>query len=305
MAVKWPDDFNPPVGRAIAVEPGLRRILADNPSPMTYRGTNTYILGETELAVIDPGPDAPGHLDAILRAVETGQRVSHIVITHSHKDHSTLSRPLAEATGAPVLAFGDATAGRSAVMSDLAASGLGGGGEGLDAGFVPDGVLAEGEVIEGAGWALEVIHTPGHLGNHISLAMGDACLTGDHIMGWASSIVSPPDGDVGDFMASCDKLKTRDWRIFYPGHGGPVGTPAARIDWLMDHRRKREAAILGALSFAAATPQVLAARIYTETPRRMLGMATRNVFAHLVDLTQKNRVAPDGPLSETSVFRRV
>ncbi|WP_428928725.1 MBL fold metallo-hydrolase [Marinibacterium sp. SX1] len=303
--MKWPDDFNPPVGTAQELQPGLRRILADNPSPMTYRGTNTYLLGNSDLAVIDPGPDAPGHLDAILAAVGPGQRISHIVITHSHRDHSTLAVPLARATGAPVLAFGDATAGRSAIMADLAASGLGGGGEGLDAGFVPDVTLADGALIEGAGWTLEVIHTPGHLGNHISLALGDACLTGDHVMGWASSIVSPPDGDVGDFMASCTRLKSRDWRVFYPGHGAPVTDPAGRLDWLMDHRRKRESAILGALAFSAATPQVLAARIYTETPRRMLGMATRNVFAHLVDLKQRQLITHDGPLSETAVFRRL
>ncbi|MBB97672.1 MAG: MBL fold metallo-hydrolase [Rhodobacteraceae bacterium] len=303
--MKWPDDFDPPVGVAEEIQPGLRRILADNPSPMTYRGTNTYLLGETELAVIDPGPDAPGHLDAILAAVGAGQSISHIVITHSHRDHSTLARPLAEATGAPVLAFGNATAGRSAMMSELANSGLGGGGEGLDAGFEPDITLADGARIEGAGWALDVIHTPGHLGNHISLGLGDLCFSGDHVMGWASSIVSPPDGDVGDFMTSCERLKERDWRIFYPGHGAPVTNPAARIDWLMDHRRKREAAILGALSFSPSTPQVLAARIYTETPRRMLGMATRNVFAHLIDLTRKNMVKPDGDLSEKAVFRRI
>lgn len=304
-ALKWPDDFNPPVGVAQTVEPGLRRLLADNPSPMTYRGTNTYILGDTELALIDPGPDAPGHLDAILAAVGPGQRITHIVITHSHKDHSTLARPLAEAADAPVIAFGGPSAGRSAIMEDLASSGLAGGGEGLDYDFAPDQTVAEGDVIEGSGWALEVIHTPGHLGNHISLAMGNTLLTGDHIMGWASSIVSPPDGDVTQFMASCRKLKEREWRIFYPGHGAPVPDTAARIDWLMEHRLKRESAILGTLSFSAATPQVLAARIYTETPRRMLGMATRNVFAHLVDLTQRNLVAPDGPLSETAVFRRL
>ena len=304
-ALKWPDDFNPPVGVAQTVEPGLRRILADNPSPMTYRGTNTYLVGSTDLAVIDPGPDAPGHLNAILAAVEAGQKITQIIITHSHKDHSTLARPLAEATGAPVIAFGGPTAGRSAIMADLAASGLAGGGEGLDYEFAPDQTVAEGDRIEGSDWSLDVIHTPGHLGNHIALAMGDALLTGDHIMGWASSIVSPPDGDVTQFMDSCRKLKARSWRIFYPGHGAPVPDTAARIDWLMDHRQKRETAILGTLSFSAATPQVLAARIYTETPRRMLGMATRNVFAHLVDLTQRNLVAPDGPLSETAIFRRL
>ncbi|MEM8731422.1 MAG: MBL fold metallo-hydrolase [Pseudomonadota bacterium] len=301
----WYDGFDPPVGVAEQVEPGLRRVLADNPSPKTYRGTNTYIVGERRLAVIDPGPDVPGHLDAILRAIQPGQEVSHIVVTHAHVDHSVLAPALAARTGAPVYAFGAATAGRSAVMSQLVAAGMVGGGEGVDVAFVPNKTLADGERIDGDGWTLEAIHTPGHLGNHICLAMGDACLTGDHVMAWSSSIISPPDGDVTDFMASCEKLRARDWRVFYPGHGGPAEDPAGRINWLMEHRRKRESAILGALSFSPSTPQVLAARIYTETPRRMLHMATRNVFAHLVDLTGKNLVSPDGALSETSVFRRL
>lgn len=189
-------------------------------------------------------------------------------------------------------------------MEELAASGLAGGGEGIDPTFSPDRTLTEGETIIGSDWALEVIHTPGHLGNHISLALNDALLTGDHIMGWASSIVSPPDGDITQFMASCRKLQERDWRVFYPGHGAPVPQTADRIAWLMDHRTKREKAILGTLAVGPSTPQVLAARIYSDTPRRLLGMATRNVFAHLVDLTQRNLVSPDGQLSETAIFKR-
>lgn len=299
-----PDDFNPPVGAAITLAPGLRRIVAPNPSPMTYRGTNTYVLGTGALAVIDPGPRLPVHLDAIMAAVGTGQHVSHIIVTHSHIDHSPLAADLAARTGAPIVAFGDALAGRSAVMNELAANGLAGGGEGIDVDFQPDQTVRHGDVIYGDGWALEVIHTPGHLGNHIALGWGDACFTADHVMGWASSLVSPPDGDLTDFMASCHRLRARDWRVFHPGHGAPIDGPAGRLDWLMGHRLGREAAILEALASGPATAATLAAQIYTETPTALLPAAERNVFAHLVDLTGKSQVRPQDALAANAVFMR-
>ncbi len=297
-----PDDFDPPIGVPEPLEPGLRRIVAPNPSPMTYRGTNTYLLGTRGLAVIDPGPADPSHLDAILSAVETGQQITHIIVTHSHLDHSPLARPLADRCGAPVLAFGGPRTGRSAVMEHLAASGLVGGGEGIDMGFTCDRDLPDNAVISGDGWALRVIHTPGHLGNHICLGWNDACLTADHVMGWASSLVSPPDGDLTDFMASCNRLAAQDWRVFYPGHGAPVTAPAARLEWLVAHRRARETAILDALAQAPATASALAAAIYTETPSALLGAATRNVLAHLIDLSGKSQVEPDGDLHAEAIF---
>lgn len=299
-----PDDFNPPVGGAIPLAPGLRRIVAPNPSPMTYRGTNTYIVGTGDLAVIDPGPESAAHLDAILAAVGPGQRISHIIVTHSHLDHSPLATPLAARTGAPVLAYGGPHSGRSAVMKELAEGGLSGGGEGIDLAFAPDVTVGDGEVIAGDGWALEVIHTPGHLGNHIALAWGDTCFTADHVMGWATSLVSPPDGDLTDFMASCHRLRARDWQVFHPGHGGPVTDPAARLDWLITHRLSRESAILDALSTGAATARNLAERIYTEVPPALIPAAERNVFAHLIDLAGKSEVAPEGPLAATARFTR-
>ena len=297
-----PDNFDPEIGLAETLEPGLRRIVAPNPSPMTYRGTNTYLLGENDVTVIDPGPDSPAHLEAILAAIEPGQRISHIIVTHTHLDHSPLARPLAARTGAEVWAFGNATAGRSPVMQGLAEAGLMGGGEGVDHGFRPDHSLADGDMLEGNGWALEVLHTPGHIGNHLCLAWGDACLTADHVMGWATSLVSPPDGDLTDFMASCEKLGARNWRVFYPGHGAPVSDPNARLDWLVAHRRAREASILKALNAGPATAEDLARVIYTETPAALLGAATRNVLAHLVDLTGRGRVAPQGVLQAEAHF---
>lgn len=299
-----PDDFDPPIGMAQTLEPGLRRIVAPNPSPMTYRGTNTYLIGTRQLAVVDPGPMDQAHLETILHAVGPGQSISHIIVTHTHIDHSPLARTLADRCGAPVLAFGGPQAGRSAVMRQLAATGLVGGGEGVDTAFTCDRTLTDGTRIDGDAWRLDVIHTPGHLGNHICLRWGDACLTADHVMGWASSLVSPPDGDLTDFMASCERLAARDWRIFYPGHGAPIDAPSARLDWLVAHRRAREEAIMTALCDGPAKASGLAARIYTDTPVALLDAATRNVLAHLIDLTGKARVVYKGSISADTVFYR-
>lgn len=294
--------FDPTAGVPEEIRPGLRRILAPNPSPMTFRGTNTYVVGQTDLAVIDPGPDSAAHLEAILAACGPGQRITHILVTHAHVDHSPLARALSRATGAPVLAYGDARAGRSAVMQDLATAGLAGGGEGVDAGFVPDVRLDDGATVTGSDWQLQAIWTPGHFGNHLCLALGDLLFTGDLVMGWASSLVSPPDGDLTDFMASCRRLRARRDRMYLPGHGAPVTDPAARIDWLIAHREAREAAILAVLRESPATAETLARRIYTDTPAPLLPAATRNVFAHLVDLTGKNIIAPEGPLAWSAPF---
>ena len=300
-----PDDFNPTTGVAYKLEPGLRRILAANPSPMTYRGTNTYLLGETSLAVIDPGPALPAHLDAILAAVNPSQHISHIIVTHSHLDHSPLSAELSQHTGAPIYAFGDSKAGRSKMMSDLASAGMEGGGEGIDAAFRPDISVGDGTIISGEGWTLEVIHTPGHLGNHIALAWNDACFTADHVMGWASSLVSPPDGDLSDFMASCHRLRARNWRVFHPGHGAPINSPAARLDWLIAHRNTREHAVLVELEDSPATARALTQKIYTTIPAPLLAAAERNILAHLIDLMRKSLVEPVDKLTSDATFRLV
>jgi glyoxylase-like metal-dependent hydrolase (beta-lactamase superfamily II) len=248
---------------------------------------------------------SPRHLAAILAAVETGQHISHIVVTHTHLDHSPLARDLSQASGAPIIAFGDATAGRSAAMAELAKGAQIGGGEGIDKDFSADLIVADGDPIEGDTWSLDVIHTPGHIGNHISLGWNDACFTADHVMGWASSLVSPPDGDLTDFMASCERLNSQNWRVFYPGHGAAIDTPRDRLAWLVAHRQSRESDILAALASGPATAPSLAAQIYSDTPHALLGAASRNVLAHLVDLTGKNRVGPIGDLSAEAKFQLI
>lgn len=297
--------FDPLPGLVETLEPGLRRILAPNPSPMTFRGTNTYLLGTRQIAVIDPGPDLEPHLGAILSALDKGQVLTHIFVTHAHVDHSPLAARLSRETGAPILAFGGAEAGRSAVMRELAGKGLAGGGEGVDQHFTPDRTLAEGDTVCGDGWALEAIHTPGHFGNHLAFAWEDACFVGDHVMGWASSLVSPPDGDLTDFMASCHKLAARDWRVFHAGHGAPITAPRARLEWLMRHRKTREREILAALATGPARAFDLATLIYKETPPALIGAATRNVFAHLVDLTGKKEVRALSELHSDARFERL
>lgn len=285
----------------MTLDPPMRNLLAPNPSPLTGTGTNTWIVGTTALAVIDPGPDDPTHLAAILDAVRPGQHVSHILVTHAHRDHSALAPRLAAATGAPILAFGTATEGRSPLMASLA-PGLPATGEGLDTRFAPDQRLADGDRITGPDWSLTTLHTPGHLGGHLCLALGDTLFSGDHVMGWSTSIVSPPDGDMGAYMASLHQLATRNWHRFLPGHGAPVDTPAARVQELIAHRLRRETQILRALADAPATIPALAIRIYTDIPRHLLPAAERNIFAHLIDLSTRNLVTSHSALHPGAEF---
>lgn len=296
------DAFSPPVGAPEELGGGIRRVLAPNPSPMTHTGTNTYLVGTRGLAVIDPGPDDARHLAAILGALGPGQEITHILVTHAHVDHSPLAARLARETGAPVLGYGPASAGRSAVMEELAATGLAGGGEGVDDGFSPDRTLGDGEEIAGDGWRIAAHWTPGHFGNHMCFALGEAVFTGDLVMGWASSLVSPPDGDLSDFMASCRRLQPLGAGVFHAGHGAPIRDPAARLGWLIAHREAREAAIVEGLREGPATAHALTRAIYTDTPAPLLPAARRNVLAHLIDLVQKNRAAPVGALHEDATF---
>lgn len=285
-----------------ALMPGLVRLRAANPSPLTGTGTNTYVLGRGHLAVIDPGPDLDDHLAAILHTIG-GRPVAAILVTHPHRDHSALAPRLARATGAPVLAFGTARDGISLRMARL--HGLAAGGEGLDTRFVPDRRIADGDRITGADASLGVLHTPGHLGSHVCLAWDDILFSGDHVMGWATSIVSPPEGDMGDYMASLYRLAGRAWRLILPGHGEPIADPAVRLAYLIAHRQSREAQILAALDSGPATVSDLTARLYADTPRALWPAAERNVLAHLVDLESRNRVAARPDLAPDARFHRL
>ena len=296
------DDFNPRPGVVERLEPGIRRILAPNPSPMTFRGTNTYLVGEGDVAIIDPGPASPAHFDAILAALSRGERISHIFVTHSHLDHSPLAAPLAEVTGAAIHAFGTSTDGMSEVMQKLARGGLAGGGEGIDMAFTPHERLKDRALIEGKEWTIEALWTPGHLGNHLSFAYRDAVFTGDHLMGWASTMVSPPEGDVTAFMSSTERLAARRARVFYPGHGAEIDEPTARADWLLQHRRNRTTQILERLDARGITVPALTRDIYTGTPPALLRAAERNVFAHLIDLHTRGLALADPHLARDAVY---
>lgn len=295
-------DFQPEPGVPETLQPGVRRILAPNPSPMTFRGTNTYLVGDSDIAVIDPGPEESAHLGAILEALRPGQRVTHVLVSHAHLDHSPLARRLADHCAAPVLAFGPATSGRSLSMQALAASGLVGGGEGVDAAFEPDIRLSDTAEIAGAGWRITALHTPGHMANHLAFALGDVLFSADLVMGWATSLVSPPDGDLGAFMASLARLQTHPWRRFLPGHGAPVDDPAERLGELIRHRRARAESIARALAAAPADAASLAAAIYTDTPPALLPAAERNVLAHLIEMCERNLARPRGPLTAKAIF---
>lgn len=293
-------DDAPPFGTAIEMQPGLRRILAPNPSPMTYWGTNTYLIGTDPVAVVDPGPDNADHLAAILAATR-GARVSHILVTHAHRDHSPLSAALSGETRAPILAYGPPHEGRSAVMQALAGVGLEGG-EGVDTDFSPHERLRDGDHVRVDGIRVDAIHTPGHMSGHLAFALGDALLSGDHVMGWASTLISPPDGDLTAFMASCTRLHSLTFSTYFPGHGAPVTDPTARVAWLIRHRQTREAAILDKLSSGPATLPDLTARVYADTPKQMWPAASRNLLAHLIDLHERNLVTASPRISLTAVF---
>jgi glyoxylase-like metal-dependent hydrolase (beta-lactamase superfamily II) len=246
--------------------------------------------------VIDPGPALTGHLAAILAALAPGERITAIVVSHAHLDHSALAPALAARCGAAVAAFGGASAGRSAAMTRLLQGGLQGGGEGVDHGFAPDLLLPDGAELcgfrlGGAAQQIEALHTPGHMGNHLCLGWNGLLFSGDQAMGWSTSLISPPDGDMADYMASLARLAARDWRLMLPGHGEVVADPAARLAELAAHRRMREAAVLNALADGPATPGEVARRLYHDTPPGLLPAAERNVLAHLVDLTERSLTA--------------
>ncbi|MFK7943874.1 MAG: MBL fold metallo-hydrolase [Paracoccaceae bacterium] len=287
------------------VAPDVRRITCENPSPYTFTGTQTYLIGTEEVAVIDPGPDNPAHLAALRKAIGTA-RVSHIFVTHSHRDHSPGARVLAADTGAEIFAFGEHGTGISNTMQALIASGADlGGGEGADDVFAPDQRLAHSDRIEGANWVLVALHTPGHLSNHLSFVLEGTGIvfTGDTVMGFATTLVSPPDGDMAAFMASLRMLQGRSGdRLYLPGHGHAVNDPHAMLAHQIAHREKRFDQIIGALSDGPAKAHELAARIYTDIDPVLLPAAARNVLASLIGLADEGRIEARGMITAETAF---
>lgn len=286
-----------------APAPKIRALLAANPSMMTQHGTNTYILGTGQVAVIDPGPALAAHQAAILSALGPGENISHIFVTHAHLDHSGLASSLSRLTGAPIYGFGPADAGRSAAMQRLAGT-LAMGGEGVDTTFRPDIKLADGDIVNADGWQLEAIHTPGHMGNHLCFACDTTLFSGDHVMGWSTSLISPPDGDMTDYMAALRKLTARRWQLFLPGHGAPVEDPAQRLADLIAHRHNRETALLAALGTDIHDIPGLTRQIYPDLAAVLIPAAARNILAHLIDLEGRKlvRAAPHPNLD--AIFTR-
>lgn len=287
----------------VEIAPGIRLLRAANASPLTERGTNTYLIGAPDgsgpVAVLDPGPDDEAHLAAILAAAP---EVSHILLTHPHIDHSALVPRLQAATGAQSYAFGIWSDGRSKVMRRLAAAGLAGGGEGLDQTFRPDHRLADGDTLSGKGWSLTALHTPGHSAPHLAFQMGDLLFSGDLAMGWASTLISPPDGDLGAYLASLSRLAALGPLTLLPGHGDPVPEGQARLLWLAEHRRQRGAEILAALDSAPRSIPELTRVVYASTPPALHPAAERNLFAHLIEMHEKGQVLALPELSPTANF---
>jgi glyoxylase-like metal-dependent hydrolase (beta-lactamase superfamily II) len=296
----------PRIGVAERLAPGLRVVTAPNAGPMTFTGTRSYIVGAGEVAVIDPGPDDPAHLDALAAALVPGERVAAILVTHAHRDHSAGAAALAARLGAPVLAHGDPGGGRSPAMAALAAAGGLGGGEGIDGGFRPDRRIGEGALVAGPGWQLTALHTPGHLADHLCFAWeeGRAVFTGDTVMGWATTQISPPDGDLGAFMASLRRLQGRAETVYYPGHGAPVADPQGMLSYQLAHRLAREGQILEALAAGPRTIPELVEAIYAGLEPAMRPAAARNVLAHLIDLTERGIVSAEGPVGPAARYFR-
>ena len=287
---------------AVELQDGLMRLIAPNPSPMTSTGTNTYILGRKELLIIDPGPNSEAHLRNIMEVIPNNTKVTHILITHSHLDHSGLAPKLSKILNAPTLAFGTALDGLSNDMKSICKMGLTFETFGIDTEFVPDHFLEDKEKISSLEWEVVAHHTPGHLSNHICYQYLDKLFTGDHIMEWSTSVISPPEGDVSQFINSCEKIYDLHCKKFYPGHGLPVENPSARIIELVEHRKKREFEIINFLRKSNGTVSQITRNIYLDIDQSLLGAASRNVKAHLVDLIIKKQVTVDDISSETALY---
>lgn len=290
--------FSPEYGQAVEVAPGVRRLTANNPGPFTFHGTNTYLVGTDALAVIDPGPDDDAHLGAILAAAG-GRAISHILVSHTHRDHSPLAARLKAATGAMTAAQGPHRPARPLRLGEVNALDAS-----ADTAFAPDLVLADGARVAGDGWTIETVLTPGHAANHAAFALAGTGIlfSADHVMAWSTTIVAPPDGAMADYMASLDRLLARDDRLYLPGHGGPVRDPQPFLRGLKAHRKMRERAILERIQGGDRTIGEMVAAIYRDTDPRLHGAAALSVLAHLEDLARRGAITADGEVALDGVF---
>jgi glyoxylase-like metal-dependent hydrolase (beta-lactamase superfamily II) len=274
-------------------------VVAENPGPFTFTGTGTYIVGAGEVAVIDPGPALPAHLEALLAAV-AGERVRQVLVTHTHADHSPLARPFAQAVGAPI-----AAAAPPLPHATNPASGNALTEEDSDAAFAPDQILSGGERLTGPGWTLEVVATPGHASNHLAFALleENALFSGDHIMGWSTTVVVPPDGDMSHYYASLDAVAVRGFTTLWPTHGPPVRETAPFLTAYKAHRLAREAQILERLSLGPATVSEMVPTVYARTDPRLWPAASQSMLAHLIHLARGGAVEADGAPSLAARFR--
>jgi len=275
-------------GKVDRLTPLIRRVVANNPGPFTFLGTGTYIIGNGDsVAVIDPGPDIEEHLQAILKATE-GERITHIFVTHNHLDHSPLAKPLQALTGA--VTYGCPMTGPVEADSDVRME------AGDDKGFVADVGVCDGGTFTGDGWTMEAIATPGHTSNHICFALleENALFSGDHIMGWSTTVISPPDGDMGDYFASLDRIKAREFSTLWPTHGPPITEPGPFVQAYIDHRRNRESQILEALGQGLTRIKIMVPVLYSAVDSRLYPAAALSVLAHMILLVREGRVLADG-----------
>ena len=283
-------------GVAEEIAPGVRRIVANNPGPYTFLGTNTYVVGSGDVAVIDPGPADAAHLSAIVEATR-GERITHICITHSHRDHCDGALPLQEKLGGEIVAFGPTGTSRGAGTPGL-------GDTFVDAAFTPDLPVADGDTVKGRGFALDVLHMPGHAPDHLCFALVGkrTVFTGDHVMGWNTTVIAPPEGNMADFLASLDRLAQRHDKLFLPGHGGRIETPRRVVRAYITHRKWREQNILGCIDDGVCTIPRIVAKLYGDLDDDLKGAAALSVLAHLEHLIARGTVTAEGATDKFSAF---
>ncbi len=295
MAIAFLHEPKVEYGVAQTVSPLIRRVVARNPSPFSYHGTGTYVLGHGEVTIVDPGPELVEHVEALIAALP-GERITRQLVTHTHSDHSPAARLVRERTGAPTYGFGPHGEGRFERGHTVEAGG--------DMAFVPDITLADGAVLEGDGFSVEAVHTPGHCSNHLCFAVREehALITGDHVMSWSTSVISPPDGDMGDYLTSLARVLERDDRVLLPAHGPPIRDPKPFVSALVAHRQDRERQILDCLAAGLTRITDMVPRMYQGLDPRLYGAAARSVLAHLIHLHERHEVSVDGDPSVKAEF---